>query len=229
MIFGFLSKKEPSFQENSPVKMVFIEQDKWIDVYGVISKTTKNNISIFIPNLSYYMSNNLVSITIDKNPDTNVLELMKDGTIKLFNFESIIEDINVAERIITIKKPSNVKDKTLGKAKELIDNFDLEVEIDIEYNAIGVPHTQKAKTYRIFHNGISLFTFIPIPPQTTIEVYLRIPFEEYTEKKKEKIVLSVKESKQIEKKKFETILNYEKIDDELKKRLLEYSLLNQKV
>jgi len=229
MVFGLFGKKEPSFSEGFPIKMVFVEGDKWIDVYGVISESSKNTISIFVPNLSQYMSNNLVPITTDKKPDTNLLEITKDGTVKLFNFESEIEDIDVANRIISIKKPSKFNEKTFGKAKEIINSFDFEVEIDIEYNALGVPHTQKAKTNRIFHNGISLFSFIPIPPQTVIEVYLKIPYEEYLEKKKDKIVMTVKESKQLEKKKFETILVYEKVEDRLKNLLLEYALVNQKV
>ncbi|MCS6955841.1 MAG: hypothetical protein NZM44_05745 [Candidatus Calescibacterium sp.] len=227
-MFGLFGKKDPSFATESPIKMTVIEADKWIDIYGTIENTTKNTIELKVPLLSQYLSNNLVPITPEKNADTNLLEI-KDGIVKLFNFETQIKEIVLSERIMVISKPPKFKDKTFGKAKELVSNFDLEVEIEIEYNALGVPHIQKGKTYRIFHNGISLFTSIPIPQKTIIEVSLKIPYIEYIERKKDKFKVSVIESKQIEKKKFETILNYEKIDEGLKNYLLEYSLLNQKV
>ncbi|MCS7243169.1 MAG: hypothetical protein RMJ36_00300 [Candidatus Calescibacterium sp.] len=227
-MFGLFGKKDPSFAVESPIKMTVIEADKWIDIYGTIENTTKNTIELKVPLLSQYLSNNLVPIIPEKNADTNLLE-NKDGIVKLFNFETQIKEIVLSERIMVISKPLKFKDKNFGKAKELVSNFDLEVEIEIEYNALGVPHTQKGKTYRIFHNGISLFTSIPIPQKTIIEVSLKIPYIEYIEKKKDKFTVSVIESRQIEKKKFETVLNYEKIDNGLKKYLLEYSLLNQKV
>ncbi|MEN3015101.1 MAG: hypothetical protein ABDH21_03470 [bacterium] len=228
-MFNIFGKKEPHFSVDSPVKMTIIEADKWIDIYGLIDNISKDSIELKVPLLSQYMSNNLVPITPEKTADTNLIEIQKDGTVKLHNFQSQIKDIVLADRVIVISKPSKTKDKPFGKAKELISSFDLEVEIDIEYNAVGVPHTQKAKTYRIFHNGISLFTSIPIPPKTVIEVSFRIPYIEYLDKKKDKFTAIVVESKQLEKKKFETILNYENIEDSLRNCLLEYSLLNQKV
>ncbi|MCS7165361.1 MAG: hypothetical protein RMJ51_03680 [Candidatus Calescibacterium sp.] len=228
-MFGLFSKKEPSFAEESPIKMTIIEADKWIDIYGYIEKTDKGSIQVYVPLLSQYMSNNLVPITPEKSTNVNLLEAQKDGTVKLFNFDSLIKDIILAEKRIILEKPSKFREKSFGKIKDLLSNFDLEVEMEIEYNALGVPHTQKGKTHRIFHNGISLFTSIPIPPKTIIEVSVRIPHIEYIEKKKDKFTVSVLESKQIEKKKFETVLNFEKIEESLKKYLLEYSLVNQKV
>ncbi len=228
-MFGLFGKKEPSFNIDSAIKMVAIEGNNWIDIYGVIENVKKDEIEIKVPLLPQYMANTLVPISPEKEVDTNLLEIHKDGSVKLFNFSTKIKDILLSERIIVISKPSKFKEKTFGKAKELLNNFDIEVEIDIEYNAVGVPHVQKGKTHRIFHNGISLFTSIPIPVKTIIEVSLKIPYVEYAEKKKDKFTASVVESKQLEKKKFETVLNYESIEDSLKNYLLEYSLLNQKV
>ncbi len=227
--FDFLKKKDPQFLQDSPLKMIAIEADKWIDMYGTVENATKNTIEIKVPLITQYLANNLVPITQDKELDVFYLEISKDKNIRLFNFTSQISDIQVAEKLIIITKPSKYKDKSFGEAKKIMDNYDFEVEIEMEYNAVGVPHTQKGKTYRIFNNGISMFTSIPIPPKTLIEVSLKIPYIEYIEIKKEKFTAVVVESKQIEKKKFETILNYEKIEDRLKNLLLEYSLLNQKI
>lgn len=228
-MFGLFGKKEPLFLQDFPLKMIAIEADKWIDMYGTIENTSKDSIEIKAPLLTNYLSNSMVPITPEKELDVYYLEIQKDQTVKLYNFESKIKEINPAEKILVISKPSKYKEKLFGKAKEIINNFDFEVEIDLEYNALGVPHTQKGKTYRIFNNGISMFTSIPIPIKTILEISLKIPYIEYTEIKKEKFTASVVESKQIEKKKFETILHYEKIEDRLKNLLLEYSLLNQKV
>jgi len=228
-MFGLFGKKDIQFSEGSPIKMTAIENDKWIDMYASIQQVSKDNINILVPQITNYISNNLVSIAPGKIVDTNLLEIMKDKTVKLFNFESEIKDIITADKIMVISKPSKFKEKSFGKAKELISSFDLEVEIEIEYNALGVPHIQKGKTHRIFQNGISLFTSIPIPLKTILEISIKIPYVEYIEKKKDKFTAVVVESKQIEKKKFETILNFERIEDSLKNYLLEYSLLNQKV
>ncbi|MFN3995506.1 MAG: hypothetical protein ACK4GR_03130 [bacterium] len=228
-MFSLFGKKEPQFLQDFPIKMVAIEGNKWIDMYGVIENTSKETIEIKTPLITYYLSNNFVPITPEKEIDVYYLEIQKDQTVKLYNFESKIKEINSVEKLIVISKPSKHKEKVFGKAKEIINNFDFEVELDLEYNAIGVPHTQKGKTYRIFSNGISMFTSIPIPVKTLIEVSTKIPYVEYIDIKKEKFTANVVESKQLEKKKFETILNYEKIEDRLKNLLLEYSLLNQKI
>jgi len=110
-------------------------------------------------NLSQFLAKDL-GIVNGKKLECSILEPIKDN-LYIFNFETVIKDINEHNKEMDLEKPKNIKEKNLGKISELLKNLDIEAELDIEYNALGVPHSQKGKTYKILSNGLSLFTAIP--------------------------------------------------------------------
>jgi hypothetical protein len=74
-----------------------------------------------------------------------------------------------------------------------------------------------------------LFTAIPIPNGTILEIIVKIPYKEYVDRKGDKFKAKVVNSKQLEKKKFETFLEFETIDEELKKQIFEFALINSNI
>ena len=225
----FLPFSKPSlkYQEEDLVKLTVIKDDKWAYIYGIITSNSKQDFRIFVPNLSAFLAMDL-DIVNGKKVDCNILESFKDS-IYLFSFETVINDIDEHNRELVLEKPKNIKEKNLGKVDNLLKNIDIEAELEIEYNAVGVPHTQKGKTYRILSNGISLFTAIPIPNGTSLEVVVKIPYKEYLDRKGDKFRAKVVNSKQLEKKKFETFLEFESIEEEIKKSLFEFALINSSI
>lgn len=222
----FLPFSKPSLKylEEDLVKLTVIEGDKWAYIYGVIINNNKQDFKVFVPNLAQFLAMDL-GIINNKKIECTILEPFKDN-IFIFNFETIIKDINEQSKELILEKPKSIKDKNLGKIDNLLKNLDIEAELEIEYNALGVPHTQKGKTYKILSNGLSLFTSIPIPNQTILEIIIKIPYKEYIDKKGDKFRAKVVNSKQLEKKKFETFLEFETIEEELKKQIFEFVLIN---
>jgi hypothetical protein len=226
-VFLPFSKPSLKYLDEDLVKLTVIEGEKWAYIYGIITNNDKQNFRVFVPNLAQFLAMDL-GIMNDKKIECSILEPLKDN-IYIFNFETIIKDINEQSKELTLEKPKNIKDKNLGKIDNLLKNLDIEAELEIEYNALGVPHAQKGKTYKILSNGLSLFTAIPIPNQTILEIIVKIPYKEYIDRKGDKFKAKVVNSKQLEKKKFETFLEFETIDEELKKQIFEFALINSNV
>ncbi|MCX7871167.1 MAG: hypothetical protein N2485_06330 [bacterium] len=221
------SKPTLKYLEEDLVRLTVIEGEKWAYMYGIVINNDKQNFKVFIPNLVQFLAMDL-GIINGKKTDCSILEPIKDS-VYIFSFETIIKDINEQSKELTLEKPKNLKEKNLGKIENLLKNLDIEAELEIEYNALGVPHTQKGKTYKILSNGMSLFTAIPIPNGTILEVVVKIPYKEYIDRKGDKFKAKVVDSKQLEKKKFETFLEFETIDEELKKQIFEFALINSNI
>lgn len=221
------SKPTLKYLEEDLVKLTIIEGEKWAYMYGIVINNDKQNFRVFIPNLVQFLAMDL-GIINGKKLECLILEPIKDS-VYIFSFETIIKDINEQSKELTLEKPKNLKEKNLGKIENLLKNLDIEAELEIEYNALGVPHTQKGKTYKILSNGMSLFTAIPIPNGTILEVVVKIPYKEYIDRKGDKFKAKVVHSKQLEKKKFETFLEFETIDEELKKQIFEFALINSNI
>lgn len=225
----FLPFSKPSLKylEEDLVRLTVIEGEKWDYIYGIIVDNSKQDFKVFIPNLCQFLAKDL-GIVNGKKLECSILEPIKDN-LYIFNFETVIKDINEHNKELDLEKPKNIKEKNLGKISELLKNVDIEAELDIEYNALGVPHSQKGKTYKILSNGLSLFTAIPIPNGTVLEIIVKIPYKEYIDRKGDKFKVNVVNSKQLEKKKFETFLEFETIDEELKKQIFEFALINSNI
>ncbi len=227
MIFPFFKKKPTLlYNEDDVFRITIIKGDKFLFVYGMLERHDKDTFNIWVPKLREAREH--PELQMDENQRVRVTALEqnpKTDELSLFSFMTEIKAIDDVARVVTLAKPkpNDIEVMELGTPDE-VTKREFEAGLKIRYRAETSPHEQKSVTYKIRFNGISMLTNVQIPPPINLIVTVEIPFEQYEDSFKAKVIRS--EPIPFEKKKFETVLEYLEIKEDLKAKIFEYGLLH---